>query len=222
MSEHTNSSLSSYFSPKTLTQFGVTGISLVASVSYMNTSFKKGGINPLLRKIPIIKNLTPVKECMIEMDLDLSCVVLDDKKNIIDVIWYGQLSNHDDSIYHGGDGLMGAMDFEQRLHHQEQIHVRLSQLSKNAHELLFFVSSYHFHDLCLANKGVLKLSDNENNTIHKYHLSDIQKGIHAVLAWRILRQSDDFLIKAPFAPVIIKDNNPKVFIQTLKSFAAQS
>ena len=220
---NTDIPLQQHFAPQTLTELGVGGVNLIASVSYMSTSFEKVGMSAFLgrigRKLPVIKSLTPIKETMVQMDLDLSCVVLDDKKKAIDIIWYGQLRSGDDSIIHLGDALMGAVDFEQSLHHQEEIYVYLSDLPKQACELLFFVSSFHHHKLQLAKKGIFRLNDNENTTIHKYSVANLDKEASAVLAWHIIKQGDDFLIKAPLLSVVIKNNDPKQFRQTLIEFA---
>lgn len=222
MSEHEQTTLTAYFTPKTLTQLGVTGTSLHACLSYASTSFKKGGMHRLWRKLPVIKSLTPVKDNRVQMDLDLSCVVLDAQKNVLDVVWYGRLSDDANSICHDGDALMGAVDFEDSLHHQEQICIYLSDLPSHVHELCFFVSSYHKQDLCLANKGFLKLIDNEHHTLHKHPLSEFAKDTKAVLVWQLIRQSDDFLLKAPLSPVIIKDNAPESFINILKDVAVHA
>lgn len=223
MSQQDKMALPQHFAPQTLTQLGVVGVSLIASVCYMSTSFKKTGMNAFLgsvgRKLPVIKGFTPVKQTMVEMDLDLSCVVLDNNKKAVQTIWYGQLRNDDDSIIHVGDALMGAVDFEQSLHHQEEIHVRLPKLPSCACELLFFVSSFHEHKLCLAKKGIFRLNDNENTTIHKYSVAHLPKEATAVLAWHLIKQGDDFLVKAPLLPVVIKNNTPKVFKQSLAEFA---
>lgn len=219
MSEHEGTTLTAYFTPKTLTQLGMTGTSLHACLSYASTPFKKGGMHTIWRKLPIIKSLTPVKDSMVEMDLDLSCVVLDVQKNVLDVIWYGRLCDETNSICHDGDGLMGAVNFEDSLHHQEQISIYLSHLPSSVHELCFFISSYHKQDLCLANKGFLKLIDNEHNTLHKHPLGEFAKDTKAVLMWQLIRQSDDFLLKAPLSPVTIKHNDPELFINALKDVA---
>lgn len=223
MSQQEPTPLQQHFAPQTLTQLNVSGGSLIASVCYMSTPFDKTGMADFLskigRKLPKIKHLTPVKETVVQMDLDLSCVVLDDQKQALQTIWYGHLRNDNDSIIHQGDALQGATDFEHSLQHQEEICVHLSELPKNACELLFFVSSFHHHPLSLANKGSLRLSDNENATIHKCAVASLNKDTTAILAWHIIRQGDDFLIKAPLSPVPIKNTQPRAFQQTLMDFA---
>lgn len=215
--------LHQHFTPQTLTELGVAGISLIASVSYAGTEFKKTGkgafFGKIGRKLPVVKSLTPVKETMVQMDLDLSCVVLDGTGKATDTVWYGKLRDDSESIIHVGDSLAGSVDFEESLHHQEEIHIRLSDLPQTACELVFFVSSFYHHELCLAKKGVLCLNDNENTLIHKYPTANIAKETNTVLAWHIIRQGDDFLIKAPMSSVDIKNNEPKAFCEAIRQFA---
>lgn len=214
--------LSAYLAPKTLTECGITGTHMTASVWYASTTFKKGGIHRLLKKLPIIKNLTPIKDDVLKMDLDLSCVVLDHQKQVLSVIWYGNLQNDDNSIWHEGDALGGAVDFEDALHPQEQIHVALGKLSKSVHELLFYLTSHHKHDLSLAQKGTLKLADNEQTTLYKHTLQDLPKGTHGVLLWHFIKQGEDFLVKAPLMPITITSTDPKALKETLTQSARQS
>lgn len=203
------------FEAKTLTQLGILGIGLKACVSYLDSEFEKMGMDALLTKLPILKTLTPFKSQTRSMDIDLSCVVLDKSGYVLDTIWYGNLRNDNESLRHTGDGLSGAKNFAESLINQEEIHVRLHELSNNAHHVLFFISSYHHHDLCHAKKGMGELMDNEGILIHKFLFDGLSKKGRAVIAWHIKRQGDDFLIDAPLMPIEIPKTDPDNFSQAI-------
>ncbi|MDO4700440.1 MAG: TerD family protein [Moraxella sp.] len=209
------------FTPQTLTELHLVGSSLIVAISYQHTVLEKTGTDALLTKLPIIKGLTPFKSKTYAMDIDLSCVVLDQAAQVLDVIWYGNLRNDNQSIRHSGDALCGADNFEQSLVNQEEIHIRLAQLDERAHHLLFFINSHHQDALCQAQKAISKFSDNEEHVAHKVSFCELGENTSAVLAWHVQRQRDDFLLSAPFCAVSIQQTNPDNFPQILSQLAQQ-
>lgn len=190
-----NLSLKTFFESKTLTELGVYGQTLTVSVNYEACRFEKTGVFAFVRKIPLLKGLTPFRSPTLDMDIDLSCVVLDGSHQVLDKIWYAKVRGLDESVRHVGS-LAGANNFEETLMPQELIHVKLSELPKMAQKLVFVMSSYHKHPLCHAKKGITKISD-DNSIIHAYELATITAGEHAVVAWVMERDGDDFRISAP-------------------------
>ncbi len=87
-------------------------------------SEKKGFLSKLLSTPPSI-------------DLDASCIVFDENKNILDAVYFGQLKSQDNSIIHTGDNLTGDGDGD-----DEQINVDLSKLSSNVKSIIFTVNSF--------------------------------------------------------------------------------
>lgn len=205
--------------PQTLTKLGVVGVNVIVGIGYQSTTFEKTGKNALLTKLPIFKNLTPFKSNTYQMDIDLSCVVLDKAGQVLETIWYGNLRSQDQSIRHSGDALMGADGFEQSLVNQEEIHIRLTQLAPSVHHLLFFINSYQQNSLCQAQKGVSKLTDNEEHLAHKVALHTLDEDVCAVLAWHLQRQENDLLLAAPFTKVEINQTDPEHFVQNLNALA---
>lgn len=211
--------LKQHFTPQTLTQLNMVGVNLIVGISYQHISFDKTGKDALLTKLPILKGLTPFKTTTYAMDIDLSCVVLDKMSQVLDIIWYGNLRNHNQSIRHGGDALSGADNFEQSLINQEEIHIRLNQLDDKACHLVFFINSHHQNALCQAPKGISELGDNEEHLAYKVPFCSLDKDASAVLAWHIQRQEMDFLVSAPFNKVVIQDTNPDNFPQVISRLA---
>lgn len=187
--------LKAFFEPKTLTEMGVLGHTLTVAVSYEACQFDKTGLLAFVRKLPVLKGLTPFRSPTLTMDIDLSCVVLDGSHQVLDKIWYAKVRGLDESVRHVGS-LAGANNFEETLMPQELIHVKLSELPETAQKLVFVMSSYHKHPLCHAKKGITKISD-DDSIIHAYELATITAGEHAVVAWVMERDGDDFRISAP-------------------------
>ncbi|MBE9578278.1 MULTISPECIES: TerD family protein [Moraxella] len=190
-----NPSLKTFFEPKTLTELGVYGRTLTVSVNYEACQFEKTGVLAFVRKIPLLKGLTPFRSPTLDMDIDLSCVMLDGSHQVLDKIWYGNVRSADESVRHVGS-LAGAGHFEETLMPQELISVKLNELPSEAQRLVFVMSSHHKHPLFQAKKGITKISD-DDSIIHAYELATITAGEHGVVAWVVERDGDDFRISAP-------------------------
>ncbi|WKZ64477.1 MAG: TerD family protein [Saprospiraceae bacterium] len=79
------------------------------------------------------------------VDLDASCVLYDNSKNAVDVIYFGSLKSKDGSIKHSGDDLTGDMDGDDGLDN-EIITVDFSKLSGNVEHVAFVLNSFRGHD----------------------------------------------------------------------------
>jgi tellurium resistance protein TerZ len=71
------------------------------------------------------------------IDLDASCLLLDENKNIIDTVWFRQLKSKNGSVVHTGDNLTGDGDGD-----DEIINVDLTKLPNNVKHLVFVISSF--------------------------------------------------------------------------------
>src|SRR3712207_6226763 len=72
-----------------------------------------------------------------DIDLDASCVVLDEARNEIEAVWFKKLRSADGSIVHTGDNLTGEGEGD-----DESIVVELDKLSDRVQTLVFTVTSY--------------------------------------------------------------------------------
>ncbi|UDG80835.1 Stress response protein SCP2 [Candidatus Hartigia pinicola] len=72
------------------------------------------------------------------IDLDASCILLDEKGNQIDVVFFGNLQSTCKSVTHSGDNLTGEGDGD-----DESILVQLNKLPLNIEYLAFTVNSFH-------------------------------------------------------------------------------
>lgn len=86
------------------------------------------------------------------VDLDGSCAVYDENKNVIDTISFRKLTSSDGAIKHSGDDTTGDMDGDDGLDN-EVITVNLTNLNPAAHHLGFFINSFrgqNFKDIPFA------------------------------------------------------------------------
>ncbi|WP_027482482.1 TerD family protein [Deinococcus pimensis] len=72
-----------------------------------------------------------------DIDLDASCLMFDERGNVVDTVWFRQLSSRDGSVRHGGDNLTGAGDGD-----DERIFVDLGRVPQNVRSLVFTVNSF--------------------------------------------------------------------------------
>lgn len=143
-----------------------------------------------------------------EIDLDASCLLLDEQKNLLEVVWFQQLQSSDGSIKHSGDNLTGEGDGD-----DEVIFVDLSRLPKNVAHLAFTVCSFRGQTFNDVEGAFCRLIDDTNNTeIAKFNLSE--KGAHTgVLMSVVSRDSSGWQMKAvgtPTTGAIAKDMMPAV------------
>ena len=75
----------------------------------------------------------------INIDLDASCLLFDENKNLIDSVWFRQLKSRDGSVVHTGDDLTGG-GIEGKPN--EEINVHLTNVSENIKTLIFTVNSF--------------------------------------------------------------------------------
>lgn len=73
----------------------------------------------------------------VQIDLDASCLLLDDAKQLQDAVWFRQLQSKDGSIRHTGDNLTGEGEGD-----DEQIIVDLPRVPENISALAFTVNSF--------------------------------------------------------------------------------
>ncbi|TGN26091.1 TerD family protein [Empedobacter tilapiae] len=79
------------------------------------------------------------------VDLDASCVLYDENKNPLDVIYFGQLASKDGAVRHSGDDLTGDVSGDDGLDN-EVITLDFSRLNSNVNFVAFVLNSYKGQD----------------------------------------------------------------------------
>lgn len=102
-----------------------------------------------------------------DIDLDASCVLFDENKQPLDVVYFGQLHSKDGSITHTGDNRTGDGDGD-----DEQIIVDLSRVPAQVKSLVFTVNNYTGQDFSQVENAFCRLVDESNGQeIARYNLS---------------------------------------------------
>ena len=125
------------------------------------------------------------------IDLDASCILFDDNKQVLDVVYFGQLRSKDGSIVHSGDNLTGEGDGD-----DEQITVNLAQLPANVKTLAFTVSSFRGQTFEKVENAFCRLVDQSSGQeIAKYSLSS-QGAYTALIIAKIYRHNGEWKMHA--------------------------
>lgn len=110
-----------------------------------------------------------------EIDLDASCILFDENKQPVDVVYFGQLRSKDGSIQHSGDNRTGEGDGD-----DEVIRVNLNAIPAQVKSLVFTVSSFRGQTFEKVNNAFCRLVDQSSNTeVARYSLST--QGAHTGL-----------------------------------------
>lgn len=73
------------------------------------------------------------------IDLDASCLVFDENREMIDAVWFRQLRSKDEAIQHTGDDLTGGGGANDP---NEEIIVQLDHVNPKAKSLVFTINSF--------------------------------------------------------------------------------
>ncbi|HEY4151635.1 MAG TPA: TerD family protein [Chitinophagaceae bacterium] len=86
--------------------------------------------------------LTSTKEAV---DLDASCAMYDDQKQLLDVVYFGNLRSKDGAVRHSGDDLTGDMDGDDGLDN-EIITLNFGGLTPSVSYVAFVLNSFKGQD----------------------------------------------------------------------------
>lgn len=125
------------------------------------------------------------------IDLDASCLLFDENKQLVDQVWFRQLRSTDGSIQHTGDNRTGDGDGD-----DEQIIVDLTSVPVAVKSLVFIVNSFtgqSFADIENAFCRVINSSNGQE--IAKYNLS-CQGNHTAQIMAKVYRHEGDWKMHA--------------------------
>lgn len=125
------------------------------------------------------------------IDLDASCIVLDDRLQSIDLVWFRQLKSKDGSIQHSGDNRTGEGDGD-----DETISVDLNSLPEAAKHLVFTVNSFTGQNFEKVENAYCRILNRTNGSeLARFNLSE--KGQHTGIVMACLsRDSGGWQFKA--------------------------
>lgn len=136
-----------------------------------------------------------------DFDLDASVLCLDSQdklKSNQDIVYFGNLRHHSDSITHLGDNLTGAGQGD-----DEQVIVNLPQVPPSICKLVFVVNIYEClkrkQDFSQVKNAFVRLVDlgNNNQEIARYSLSGNQyQGSTGLILAEVYRHNDEWKMAA--------------------------
>lgn len=91
------------------------------------------------------KSLFGMSKTKEAVDLDGSCALFSEQKQLLEVVYFGNLRSQDGSIRHSGDDLTGDMNGNDGLDN-EVITVDLSRLNPSVNYVAFVLNSFRGHD----------------------------------------------------------------------------
>ncbi len=125
------------------------------------------------------------------IDLDASCVLFDENKNVLDVVWFRQLRSKDGSIVHTGDNLTGEGDGD-----DEQIIVQLSRVPSHTKTLVFTVCNFTGQNFEVVDNAFCRIVDQKSGKeIAKYNLSCGGKHTAMIMA-KVYRHNNEWKMHA--------------------------
>ena len=102
----------------------------------------------------------------VNVDLDASCAVFDANKNVLDVVYFGNLNST--GIQHSGDDLTGDTDGDDGLDN-EIISVNLSRLPANADQVVFVLNSFSGDDFKTIPFASIRLYEGTPERVDSIH-----------------------------------------------------
>jgi tellurium resistance protein TerZ len=125
------------------------------------------------------------------IDLDASCVLFDENRNMLDAVWFRQLKSKDGSIVHTGDNLTGDGDGD-----DEQIIVDLTRVPAQAKSIMFVVNSFTGQNFSEIENAFCRIVNHANNSeIARYNLN-CNGSFTAMLMAKIYKHNDEWKMHA--------------------------
>lgn len=129
------------------------------------------------------------------IDLDASCLLFDAHGNLVDQVWFRQLTSRDGSVRHTGDNLTGDGDGD-----DESIRVDLSRIPATVVTLVFTVNSFTGQDFSQIENAFCRLIDESNGQeVARYDLTGSGRHTAQIMA-KVTREGSNWTMTAIGAP----------------------
>lgn len=126
-----------------------------------------------------------------DIDLDASCLLFDSSGELLDAVWFRQLTSNDGSIVHTGDNRTGAGEGD-----DEQIIVDLIRLPSEVATLVFTVNSFTGETFDRIENAYCRLVDSTNGQeLARYALTGSGSHTGQVMA-KVTRSGGGWEMKA--------------------------
>ena len=152
------------------------------------------------------------------VDLDLSAGTFDSNKNLIDVLYFGNLRTA--GITHSGDDTTGDVDGDDGLDN-EVIQINLSQIPANIDNVVFVLNSFQGQDFATIPFASIRLYEGTpervNNIVATYNVaSDAEfAGFVSMVLGKLYRRNGEWKFSAIGEPT--KDKKLKQTLETVQA-----
>ncbi len=129
------------------------------------------------------------------IDLDASCAMYTETKELVDTIYFGKLKSNDGSVKHSGDNLTGDGDGD-----DEVINVDLTAVPSNIKSLVFTINSFQGQTFDKVNNCFARLVDAETKKeVCIFKLAE--KGSHTgMIMCKVYKHNNEWKISAMGTP----------------------
>ncbi|QUJ69670.1 TerD family protein (plasmid) [Photobacterium sp. GJ3] len=144
-----------------------------------------------------------------DIDLDASCVLLDDTGEVLDTVYFQQLKSKCKSVHHQGDNRTGEGDGD-----DEQIKINLEKLPNNVAYMALTVNSFRGQPFSKVDNAYCRVMDQTQTEVCRFTLSE--QGNHTGIFIAMLsRQGSEWHFSAKGAPV--QGTHVNEMISTIKA-----
>lgn len=100
------------------------------------------------------------------VDLDGSCALFNENKQVVDVVYFRNLRSRDHAVMHSGDDLTGDLNGDDGLDN-EVITVDLSRLDPSVTTVAFFLNSFQGHDFAIVPFASIRIYEGTPSKVHE-------------------------------------------------------
>jgi len=151
------------------------------------------------------------------VDLDLSAALFDSNKNLVDVVYFGNLQVS--GVKHSGDDLVG--DDEDDGLDNEVIQVNLPQLNPNVEQVVFILNSYKGQDFATIPFASIRLyegvSNRVDNIVATFNIAKDSKysNYTSMILGKLYRRNGEWKFSAIGEP--LKDKKLEQTLETVRT-----
>lgn len=129
------------------------------------------------------------------IDLDASCILINEAKQVTDAVWFSHLQSNDGSIRHSGDNLTGKSGSDRTP--DEVISVDLERVPANVQTLIFTVCSFRGQTFSkVANAFCLLKDDESGKELCSYDISGGGDQSTALIMCKLYRHNNEWKVAA--------------------------
>ncbi|MDD1792309.1 TerD family protein [Enterovibrio makurazakiensis] len=101
------------------------------------------------------------------IDLDASCILMDENQKVIDEVWFSKLKSSCKGVHHQGDNRTGEGDGD-----DEQIRISLSKLNKSVKYIAITVNSFTGQSFEKVDNSFCRIIDQSSKEVCRFTLSE--------------------------------------------------